>query len=149
MARARPGLEKAVNEILLRHGVDGKRLSFRQAERRTGLSPATISELAKGNARTPETIRRFAEGLGEDTGRLLLLAGFVPAEEPAITVPVSQDSHVLDSQESLLLERLATTLNRLPPGPARFIMHEQLRHTADLLDRFVELQSPSASSDPE
>ena len=61
MARYRPNLEKAVNDILVSHGMDGKRLSFRQAERLTGLSPATISELAKGNARTAETLRRFAQ----------------------------------------------------------------------------------------
>src|SRR5438477_2889078 len=81
MARARPGFAKAVNEILESHGVNGKRLSFRQAERLTGLAPATISELAKGNARTPETVRRFAHGTEEDVTRLLLLAGFVPDEE--------------------------------------------------------------------
>ena len=81
MARARPGLAKAINEILECRGTDGKRLSFRQAERLTGLAPATISELAKGNARTPETVRRFASGTNEDVTRLLLLAGFVPDEE--------------------------------------------------------------------
>ncbi len=80
MARARPGLEKAVGDILTRHGSGGKRISLRQAERLTGLAPATIGELAKGNARTPETIRRFAVGMGEEVGRLLLLAGFVPEE---------------------------------------------------------------------
>ena len=80
MARARPGLEKAVGDILTRHGSGGKRLSLRQAERLTGLAPATIGELAKGNARTPETIRRFAVGMGEEVGRLLLLAGFVPED---------------------------------------------------------------------
>ena len=62
MARARPGLAKAVTEILESRGVDGKRMSLRQAERMTGLAPATIGELAKGNARTPETVRRFAVG---------------------------------------------------------------------------------------
>ena len=81
MARARPGLAKAINEILECRGTDGKRLSFRQAERLTGLAPATISELAKGNARTPETVRRFASGTNEDVTRLLLLAGFVPEED--------------------------------------------------------------------
>src|SRR5947199_9966564 len=78
MGQARPGLEKAVNEILLRHGVAGRKLSYRQAERLTGLSPASIGELAKGNARTMETVRRFALGMGEEVERLLLLAGFVP-----------------------------------------------------------------------
>ena len=78
MARARPGLEKAVQEILERHGEQGRRLSLRQAKHLTGLSPATIGELAKGNARTPETIRRFALGLNEEVDRLMLLAGFVP-----------------------------------------------------------------------
>lgn len=80
MARARPGLEKAVQEALIRHGAGGKRLSLRQAERLTGLSPATIGELAKGNARTSETVRRFAQGLGEDVTRFLLLAGFLPED---------------------------------------------------------------------
>src|SRR5258708_7783862 len=80
MARARPGLAKAVTEILESRGTDGKRMSFRQAERMTGLAPATISELAKGNARTPETVRRFAVGVNEDVTRLMLLAGFVPEE---------------------------------------------------------------------
>src|SRR5882762_4315844 len=85
MARARPGLAKAVIQILERRGVDGKRLSFRQAERLTGLAPATISELAKGNARTPETVRRFANGINEDVTRLLLLAGFVPEDDIGAT----------------------------------------------------------------
>src|SRR5215475_11225292 len=87
MARARPGLAKAVTEILERHGTNGKRMSYRQAERLTGLSPATVGELAKGNARTPETIQRFASGLGEEATRLMLLAGFVP-EEIEATPPI-------------------------------------------------------------
>lgn len=193
MARTRPNLEKAVNEILLRHGVEGKRLSFRQAERRTGLSPATVSELAKGNARTPETVRRFAEGLGEDVNRLLLLAGFTPedllkssrgvdtergmADPVAFATPALSDVWVrdddsqgsgvdtgvdknrdqsdnknqnqntewdwnrLEANEIVLLERVAALLCRVPSGASRLFMQEQIRHTAELLERFVELES--------
>ena len=139
MARARPNLEKAVNDILLRHGVDGKRLSLRQAERLTGLSPATVGELAKGNARTPETIRRFAQGLNENTERLLLLAGFLPSEG-SVVAPAASDppSTGLDTQETALLARLELALTRLPPGRDRELWKEHLRHTADLLERFVE-----------
>jgi hypothetical protein len=139
MARARPNLEKAINDILLRHGVDGKRLSLRQAERLTGLSPATIGELAKGNARTPETLRRFAQGMNEDTGRLLLLAGFMPPEEPA-AAPVAPACPPTgpDAQETILLARLELALTRLPPGRDRELWKAHLRHTADLLERFLE-----------
>ena len=103
MARARPALQQAVNEILERHGKNDKRMSFRQAERLTGLSPATIGELAKGNARTPETIRRFARGLGEDEVRLLLLGGFVPEEVEALTNTGSSLSLPQDGDGSSLL----------------------------------------------
>ena len=92
MALARPGLEKAINDILERRGVDGKRLSYRQAERLTGLSTATISELAKGNARTAESLRRFAQGLEEDATRLMLLAGFVPEDVFPLRSPQNQGS---------------------------------------------------------
>src|SRR3954464_3314904 len=100
MARARPGLAKAVTEILETRGTEGKRMSFRQAERVTGLAPATISELAKGNARTPETVRRFAVGVNEDVTRLLLLAGFVPEEGVDIAPATDGGAHASGRRET-------------------------------------------------
>src|ERR1051325_4935139 len=127
MARARLGLEKAVREILERHGEGGRRLSLRQAERLTGLSPATIGELAKGNARTPETLRRFALGLNEEVERLMLLAGFVPEETlPAQKVREAQGQTYapelsdipgeIDPEEQEWLGRLGRALAKMPPG---------------------------------
>lgn len=162
MARARPGLEKAINDILERRGVDGKRLSYRQAERLTGLSTATISELAKGNARTSDSLRRFAQGLDEDATRLMLLAGFVPEE----VFPMRSGSHQetsdvspplepgtdstagehevfaspvpLDAEERACLQKLERALTQIPPGSDRALWKDHLSHCADLLERFVE-----------
>jgi len=139
MGQARPGLEKAVNEILLRHGVAGRKLSYRQAERLTGLSPATIGELAKGNARTPETVRRFALGMEEEVERLLLLAGFVPesgdrhATEVPMVVKESAPS-LLTSEEHEWLERFGRALAQLPPGRERELWQASLRHDTELLE---------------
>ena len=162
MALARPGLEKAINDILERRGVDGKRLSYRQAERLTGLSTATISELAKGNARTSDSLRRFAQGLDEDATRLMLLAGFVPEESfplrgavhqetsaPAAPLEPETDSKAgerealssiapLDAEERACLQRLEHALTRIPPGSDRALWKEHLSQCADLLERFVE-----------
>jgi transcriptional regulator with XRE-family HTH domain len=146
MARARPGLAQAINDILIRHGKEGKRLSFRQAERVTGLAPATISELAKGNARTPETVRRFAQGFGEDIARLLLLAGFVPEEEaplsarPATPVSVATAEGALESLELDTREwlgRMGRALSKMPPGRERELWKERLRRDTELLEAFL------------
>jgi transcriptional regulator with XRE-family HTH domain len=139
MARTRPGLQKAINEILERHGINGKRLSFRQAERLTGLSPATISELAKGNARTPETLCRFAEGLGEEADRLLLLAGFAEAAEQLKAVaPGPQDElpaiMPLEAGISNLLARYGRALSALPHGRVRTSLLLRLQADIDLLE---------------
>ena len=162
MALARPGLEKAINDILERRGVNGKRLSYRQAERLTGLSTATISELAKGNARTSDSLRRFAQGLNEDATRLMLLAGFVPED----VFPLRPPSHgetspsaeslepgtdsaadgqetfayfaSLDAEESACLQRLEHALAQIPQGSDRALWKDHLSHCADLLERFVE-----------
>ncbi len=148
MARARAGLEQAIGDILLAHGQNGKRLSFRQAERLTGLSPATIAELAKGNARTPESVRRFAHGLGEDVSRLLTLAGFV-FEEPApriagqadSSVPVSTPSPTpLSGPEIVLLTRLERALANLLPGDDRKLWGERLSHDIELMERWALLR---------
>lgn len=149
MARARTGLAKAVNEILDSHGAEGKRLSFRQAERLTGLAPATISELAKGNARTPETVRRFAQGMNEDVARLLLLAGFLPDEQlddpqPALSVPslsskmADYDEAQIDPEEREWLGRMGRALAMLPPGRERRLWKENLRRDAELIESFLE-----------
>jgi hypothetical protein len=149
MARARPGLAKAVNEILESHGQDGKRLSFRQAERLTGLAPATISELAKGNARTPETVRRFAAGTNEDVTRLLLLAGFVPEDEldapkgmsslpPASLQIDGWDSVEIDPEEKEWLGRMGRALAMLPPGRERQLWKENLRRDTELIESFLD-----------
>jgi transcriptional regulator with XRE-family HTH domain len=145
MARARPGLAKAIHEILGREGVNGKRLSYRQAERLTGLSPATIGELAKGNARTAETVRRFALGMGEEADRLLMLAGFVPEPEtPGASDPgdgpkidrIDVPSLELEVQDSL--ERWSAALTQLPAGRERDLWVERLRCDVELLERSVE-----------
>jgi transcriptional regulator with XRE-family HTH domain len=140
MARSRPGLESAIVEILHRHGSDGRRLSLRQAERATGLSPATIGELAKGNARTPETILRFANGLGEDADRLLLLAGFVPDEairrpDPAAS---STRNEVDETDEREWLGRFGRALAKMPPGRERDLWKASLRRDTELIESFLE-----------
>ncbi len=147
MARARPGLARAVTEILETHGVDGKRLSFRQAERLTGLAPATISELAKGNARTPETVRRFALGTNEEVTRLLLLAGFVPDEsldspQPQAAAgsisPIRAGTAVqVDPEEQEWLGRMGRALAMLPPGRERDLWKENLRRDTELIESFL------------
>jgi hypothetical protein len=149
MARARPGLAKAVNEILESRGQDGKRLSFRQAERLTGLAPATISELAKGNARTQETVRRFASGTNEDVTRLLLLAGFVPEDDvdmppemicrPAPAPQIeTRDTVEIDPEETEWLGRMGRALAMLPPGRARQLWKENLQRDTELIESFIE-----------
>ncbi len=143
MARARPALQKAVNEILERRGADGKRLSLRQAERLTGLSPATIGELAKGNARTPETLRRFAQGLGEDANRLLLLGGFVPEEESRPIPPLAraiepEPPEEMEPDEREWLGRFGRALAKMPPGRERDLWKENLRRNAELIEAFLE-----------
>ena len=115
MARARPGLQRAISEILERNGTGGKPLSLRQAERRTGLSPATIGELAKGNARTPETLRRFARGFGENVERLLLLAGFAEEIDPRRACPRHQHR-----SQSLLRPSCATGWNDMAERCRRY-----------------------------
>jgi transcriptional regulator with XRE-family HTH domain len=164
MARARPGLQIAINEILERHGANGKRLSFRQAERLTGLSPATIGELAKGNARTPETLRRFAQGLGEDAARLLLLAGFAEAAEEfaraasaSIDVaadvdggrfPDEEETNVVggDPYLSALLARYGRALCRAPHGRIRSSLLARLQADVELLES-LDLSGSAAEPD--
>lgn len=158
MARARPALQQAVNEILARHGENGKRLSLRQAERMTGLSPATIGELAKGNARTPETIRRFARGMSEDEVRLLLLAGFVPEEVETPPLPGRLAEHFgtgdggantagmlseeisaqMEPEEREWLGRFGRALAQMPPGRERDLWKDNLRRNTELLETFLE-----------
>jgi len=146
MAKARPALGNAVNEILRRHGSDGKRLSLRQAERLTGLSPATIGELAKGNARTPESVRRFALGLGEEADSLLILAGFAP-EDGAETIRERVPSYAaaspapegtLSMEEVESLKRFGRALAQLPPGRARSLWGESLRRDAELIEACLD-----------
>lgn len=148
MARARPGLAKAVTDILISRGEDGKRISFRQAERITGLAPATISELAKGNARTTESVRRFAVGFHEDVDRLLLLAGFIPEErESGEPRPPAREPHrpyvdslgqMTDVDEKEWLGRMGRALAMLPPGRERDLWKENLRRDTELIESFLE-----------
>lgn len=149
MARARPGLAKAVTHILETRGADGKRMSFRQAERMTGLAPATISELAKGNARTMETVRRFAVGFSEDVTRLLLLAGFVPDEsldmpsasqsaQPSTVHRAETRSADIGAEDEEWLGRLGRALAKLPPGRERDLWKENLRRDTELIESFLD-----------
>ena len=148
MARARPGLAIAVNAILERHGEKGRKLSLRQAERLTGLSPATIGELAKGNARTPETIRRFALGMNEEVERLLLLAGFVPADSQVTQSPeedcgppasgeLTEVSCSLTQEEKMYLDQLGQALAKLPPGQVREYWKNSLRLNTQLIESYL------------
>ena len=142
MARSRPGLELAVLDILRRHGVDGRRMSLRQAERLTGLSPATIGELAKGNARTPETILRFANGLGEDADRLLLLAGFVPDESMRRPIAAGNGfahdfAEDIACDEREWLGRFGRALAKMPPGRERELWKDSLRRDTELIESFL------------
>ena len=148
MARARLGLAEAINEILERRGGNGRKLSLRQAERLTGLAPATIGELAKGNARTPETVRRFAQGMGEDSPRLMLLAGFVPEDisdylplPPAPPRAKFSRSETFDDAEPDTREwlgRMGRAIAKIPPGPERELWKERLRRDTELLETFLE-----------
>ena len=159
MARTREGLQQAVETILTQNGERGKRLSLRQAERRTGLSPATIGELAKGNARTPETIRRFAQGFGEDEQRLLLLAGFVPEDmvpplytpsgvgngSAALSVSLRRNEHAAKSSQlddaepddREWLGRFGRALAQMPPGRERDLFKDRLRQDTELIETFL------------
>jgi transcriptional regulator with XRE-family HTH domain len=151
MARTRPGLELAVLDILRRHGVDGKRMSLRQAERMTGLSPATVGELAKGNARTPETILRFANGLGEDADRLLLLAGFVPDESmrrSAMAPAHAQIENDIGGDEREWLGRFGRALAKMPPGRERDLWKDSLRRDTELIESFLARFSPNETNEP-
>ncbi len=153
MARARAGLEQAISDILLAHGQNGKRLSFRQAERLTGLSPATIAELAKGNARTPESVRRFAHGLGEDATRLLTLAGFAgEVTAPRMAQQANSDTSVsapsatpLSGPEIVLLTRLERALANLPAGDDRKLWAERLAREIELMERWTLLSHQEES----
>lgn len=143
MGQARPGLAKAVTEILQRHGVAGRKMSYRQAERLTGLSPATIGELAKGNARTMETVRRFALGMGEEVERLLLLAGFVPEAgdrwSTELPVPAEDTEPIpIASEDREWLERFGRALARLPQGRERELWQAGLRRDTELLEAFLQ-----------
>ena len=160
MARARMGLAEAVSEILERRG-GGRKMSLRQAERMTGLAPATIGELAKGNARTPETVRRFAVGMEEDATRLLLLAGFVPEEIASYSLPVKPplspadaarfeaefDEAEPDTRE--WLGRMGRALAKIPPGRERELWKERLRRDTELLEIFLERFSANSDSSAE
>jgi hypothetical protein len=113
----------------------------------TGLAPATVSELAKGNARTPETVRRFALGTHSDVTRLLLLAGFVPDEDlgRGVTIPTEyaappEASHFVevDAEEKEWLGRMGRALAMLPPGRERDLWKENLRRDTELIESFLE-----------
>ena len=121
-------------------------MSYRQAERLTGLSPATIGELAKGNARTVETVRRFALGMGEEVERLLLLAGFVPESadrHPAASAVASaaakESEHGLTEPDDRdWLDRFGRALAKLPPGRERELWKAGLRRDTELLEAFLQ-----------
>ncbi|GEM_PF-2144532 len=144
MARARPALQEAVNTILIQHGTDGKRMSYRQAERLTGLSPATVGELANGNARTPETIRRFARGFHTDPRPLLMRAGFVPeevdereAQTATNAAPTMRYEAEMEPDAQEWLGRFGRALAKMPPGRERELWKETLRRNTELLESFL------------
>jgi transcriptional regulator with XRE-family HTH domain len=127
-------------------------MSLRQAERLTGLSPATVGELAKGNARTPETILRFAIGLGEDADRLLLLAGFVPDEtmRRSVTVPTHPGPDDLEDvavDEREWLGRFGRALAKMPPGRERDLWKDSLRRDTELIESFLARINPNENPD--
>lgn len=136
MAQARPGLARAVNEILERCGSEGKRLSLRQVERITGLSPATAGELAKGNARTAGTVRRFAEGLGQDPEPLLALAGFVP--DPAATQPMQRPQPDGRPEADQVIRRLSAALDALSGRAERSTVLEAASALARLAEELAK-----------
>lgn len=151
MARARQALAEAIVQLLEEHGNNGKRLSLRQAERITGLSPATIGELAKGNARTPESIRRFARGMNSDAARLLILAGFVPETEEAkeyssngnpLPYEIFETDDIpaeaeMEPDEREWLGRYGRALAKMPSGRERDLWKESLRRNTELLEAFL------------
>ena len=64
-------MEKRDNRRWLKERCEKGHLSLRQAVAKTGLSHATIGDIMKGKHPLPETIRKLAQGFGED-GRLAL-----------------------------------------------------------------------------
>lgn len=116
----RPGFARAVSAILATLGENGKPMSLRQAARLSGLSPATVGELATGNPRTAQAIRRFAEGLGQDPVPLLMLAGYTPPDGhcrtqlTSIAEPEGMGSRVEDilSQWATAFSNLSTHTER-------------------------------------
>ncbi len=131
MKAARYGLQQAVAALLQERGEQGKPLSLREAARRTGLSPATVGELAKGMARTAHAVNALARGLETDPRPLLLLAGFLPEEETELSAPLSLE-------EKALLHRIDTALSSLPAGLTRTLFAESLNQCALLMENFAQ-----------
>lgn len=144
MARAQLALEKSIKAILARHGANGRPLSLRQAERLTGLSPATIGELAKGNARTAETVRRFAEGMGEEPSILLILAGFEPSllsPTPPSTPEEQCDLFALTGDERAVITNFENALAQLPPGRERTLFVQGIARDTELIQSLTAQKS--------
>ena len=79
MSTYAPRFARAVEEVLARHGVDGRPLSNRVAAQRTGHSPATINNWrSKRMIPTRDALVQFADRLSERRVPLLLSAGYVP-----------------------------------------------------------------------
>ena len=72
---------ESVRQLLQKHGEAGKSMTVRAASVRTGLSDSNISEMAHGKVPSRESVRRFADGLGEPRIPLLFSAGYLPTEE--------------------------------------------------------------------
>lgn len=63
-----------------RPNTDWEFLTPREAEKRTGVSFATINGLTRGFRASEDSLRKFAQGLNADESMLLLAGGYLPLE---------------------------------------------------------------------
>ena len=131
MKAARYGLQQAVTALLQERGGQGRPLSLREAARRTGLSPATVGEMAKGIARTAHAVYALAHGLEADPRPFLLLAGFLPEE-------AKRQQAALTLEEEALLLRVGKALAALPCGIERTLFAESLHQSVQLMECFTQ-----------
>jgi plasmid maintenance system antidote protein VapI len=72
-------LADEVRRVLAANGKKGRLMSLRDAERRTGVSYATVFNMVDGKANIrPDILVKFARGFGEEPGKWLELCGYDP-----------------------------------------------------------------------
>jgi plasmid maintenance system antidote protein VapI len=85
-------LAEEVRRVLNAHGKKGRMMSLRDAERRTGVSYATVFNMVDGKAKIrPDILVKFARGFGEEPGKWLELCGYDPTwNEITVDDPAAQ-----------------------------------------------------------